>query len=972
MKIRDKLLVSAATIALTAGVSAPARATMQFAMESAAVYSENVQSMQTIMAQLGFYPADQVSGYMNQQTREAISQFQTAYGLRPTGVVDQETARLINDVYFAGQAPAPQPQAQPQPSQQELDQFAEAANEIEPAFGPLLEPTSLFWTAAAGGAVAGGAIAASGGDSAVSGASISNPIDFGIPSNDAGDQSYDGTFVAANLDNPASGTPANFLLGDAAVADSLPLINAQFAQARGYDGRVYHRSSTGALLNSAFDDYVVVAVVDTGIDLDHPDLDDNIVVNASVTCAYFNCVAGGDDLAGHGTSVAGLIAAEDNEIGTVGVAPQAKLLSVAAPDLLVGDVAVGYDYLNNKGVDVINNSYGSQFSSVAATKGFQSGVQSEATTRSVLTLNAGLTGVSFLEEIQQAVSQHTILVWAAGNDSSDQPSVEASLPYYFNGTVGDANLEGYDWSNNWVAAVFLNDNLSLNVFSNGCGIAQEYCLAAPGSVYTTDMGGGYSEHDGTSFAAPNVSGAIAVMLGAYPHLQPETILQILFETATDLGDAGTDIVYGRGLVNLNAATNPTGNSADWTVALAQNASFAASSFSATGFNFSTAFGDAISSNNQNILFLDSYGKDYLTPISTFFGASASKKNSDELLNEFAETKLDNSLNFNSGTDVSFSLDARSDEARRMSGTNRDLSKVEWRQSIADNKTEQVFANFGYNVNAAEFSGLATLDGDGQVAQNFQLSDAFKNPYLNFAEYAQANSLDYKAHGLALRLTNFSGEFEREEFEFADSNNLSGQVVEVGLLNKSGLSLSAQAGLVNEAATFLGSESGGAMQFENGAKTRFAGIAASYEPVQDILLKANFVAGKTAVKASEASLITNVSEVDSSSFGLGLEWQNARVAGDKLGFSVSQPLRVSSGSANISLPQDVLADGSYVYQDSTLNLAAQGQEMDFGAFYNLAYSGNSEISIGSVLRLQPDNVADASNEGLVVARLKSEF
>ncbi|OCW58756.1 S8 family serine peptidase [Hoeflea olei] len=111
-------------------------------------------------------------------------------------------------------------------------------------------------------------------------------------------------------------------------------------------------------------------------------------------------------------------------------------------------------------------------------------------------------------------------------------------------------------------------------YSNACGVAAEWCIAAPGGtdddsverpILSTYTDGTYKALQGTSMAAPHVAGALAVLIEAFPTYTPAQITNILFETAEDLGDPGTDAVYGRGFLRLDLAlqSGPAGlDSAD--------------------------------------------------------------------------------------------------------------------------------------------------------------------------------------------------------------------------------------------------------------------------------------------------------------------------------------------------------------------------------------------------------------------------
>ncbi len=249
---------------------------------------------------------------------------------------------------------------------------------------------------------------------------------------------------------------------------------------------------------------VTVCVVDTGIDQDHPDLQTNIAGGK-------NFVAKGitvdpnkwDDDNGHGTHVAGTVAAVDNSIGVVGVAPQASLLAAKVLNRqgsgYISDVIAGIEYCVMSGADVISMSLGTS-----------SDVQ------------------AMHDAVDVAYAAGVLLVAAAGNDYGGSVSYPAA----------------YD------SVIAVSATTSTDALASFSNVGPEVELAAPGvDVLSTWKGGSYATLSGTSMATPHVSGVAALAIEANPLLSNVEVRALLQNTADDLGAAGRDSYYGYGLVD---------------------------------------------------------------------------------------------------------------------------------------------------------------------------------------------------------------------------------------------------------------------------------------------------------------------------------------------------------------------------------------------------------------------------------------
>ncbi len=204
------------------------------------------------------------------------------------------------------------------------------------------------------------------------------------------------------------------------------------------------------------------------------------------------------------------------------------------------------------------------------------------------------TNQNFITSLRNTVSENdSIFVIAAGNESQTESGILSALPIAF------PDLQGH-----FVNVIALNNNNQIAWYSNQCGITQNYCIAAPGSGWNTDS----SEYaSGTSFATPTVSAAIATIQEAFPYMTATQITELLFTTATDLGDIGVDSVYGWGLLNMEKATKPVGNPK---IILANGS---VQSLNMT--NISGQIAGAIKNADIKLAFIDDFGRTFTTNMS---------------------------------------------------------------------------------------------------------------------------------------------------------------------------------------------------------------------------------------------------------------------------------------------------------------------------------------------------------------------
>ncbi len=263
--------------------------------------------------------------------------------------------------------------------------------------------------------------------------------------------------------------------------------------------------------NEVLGNGVKVAVIDTGIDTDHPEFQGRISeysYNASedkIVKDYDWSVI--EDEQGHGTAVAGVIAGGFNGSGIVGIAPNVELIVIKAEcDPLGGfirsaDLVFGMYYAIEQDVDIMNMSFGSSVN-------------------------------IFAEAARLAVDSDILCVAAAGNDATTLPTYPAADE----NVIGVGALEEDGWDLAWYSNYGDNSD-----------------VVAPGTTYTAKTGGGYAVTSGTSLACPVVVGGLALYLQNHGHYTTvEDVKEVLYASCYDLGDIGEDWYYGFGALDIHA------------------------------------------------------------------------------------------------------------------------------------------------------------------------------------------------------------------------------------------------------------------------------------------------------------------------------------------------------------------------------------------------------------------------------------
>jgi subtilisin family serine protease len=275
-----------------------------------------------------------------------------------------------------------------------------------------------------------------------------------------------------------------------------------------YFGSEWHLAKIGASTawDTAMGAGVTIAVLDSGVNVNHPDLKANLVPGYNVYSNNTDLT----DVCGHGTAVAGTAAATgNNAAGVAGVAGAAKIMPVriAYEDPTLGcyayfsTIASGITYAADHGARVANISY--------------VGIAGSSAVLSAARYMNGKGGV--------------VMVSAGNNNIDENVTPDPALVVVSATDSNDAKASFSSWGS------FVT-------------------ISAPGTyIWTTNNSLGYSQWQGTSFSAPVVAGVAALMMSARPDLSGDQIKSLMYSTAIDLGAAGRDPIFGYGRVNAAAA-----------------------------------------------------------------------------------------------------------------------------------------------------------------------------------------------------------------------------------------------------------------------------------------------------------------------------------------------------------------------------------------------------------------------------------
>ena len=743
---------------------------------------------------------------------------------------------------------------------------------------------------------------------------------------------------------------SEFETDEYAGSGALAMINASSAYARG---------ATGA--------GVTVGVIDSGVYEEHIEFaqgsGDKVEYAGS---DYSASRPRSNDAVGHGTLVAGVIAANRDQLisqeglNMHGVAFDANLLAYEIP---LGSGEGPYDPLEVEQITFSDDNYfASRFTTMAdqvdiinMSFGFAGVITSYSATQVEAAFGRSIDALS---QQNKSRGQRSIFVISAGNAynnldefdntvEADSPELLPGLPYLFP-----------ELKDHMLAVVAVDDSGEIAFYSNRCGVAADFCLAAPGggdgnsngSVETHERIWGpvppdssaeanahyYGGAIGTSFAAPVVSGSLALLKQMFPSVGNYELVTRLLTTADKTGIYSDSSIYGQGLLDLEAATRPVG-----ALAVASDSSLnsglsdiGASSITTSGAGLGNSLVAALK--GQNIALFDQQGFPFYRDASLLINQVQSSSAVSRL--QHRERNLGNGARLQLGKSInsvnSQGLPLQADYLALQFGSASE-------QYINGKQSLNRFV--GINANPGWFFGVYA---DGLVAPDHSSDDSsFAAPWLNFARNGLSSGGAVDLGRGTLRIGMFEGSmFDNSGF---DGPGVSGQLSPDRELNSHGslleyslwspgISLNFQRGYINEDGSLLGATLGQNLgQLKNSA-TDFYGLNGHVQLNRNWQGVFAVYLGTTESGLEETGLLNLDKSLNSNAWTLGLNSSPNWQPEDRLSISLHQPLRIQSGQGSLKLATGRTIDRQVIYETVNFDLQPQGREQQLELLYQFKW------------------------------------
>ncbi|HJV83929.1 MAG TPA: S8 family peptidase [Noviherbaspirillum sp.] len=729
-------------------------------------------------------------------------------------------------------------------------------------------------------------------------------------------------------DASALGTGAN----DSAQtpAPAAAIVDAE----RGNSSSILNRiKADAAYLRGITGSGVTIAVLDTGINASHREF----AMPGKLVQGY-NAIDGGSDVtdrSGHGTHVAGILAADRDGRGIFGIAYDARLLPVK----VFTDSGMG--------------------STAALDRGLRYAIGRAA----IVNMSLGAAGSYDPQAMQEAVHAGMLLVVAAGNDHARNPD-------------WPARFAKENWAGSQIIAVGAVDAANrIAAYSNRAGDTAPWFLVAPGSsIVSTYPVNQYAAMSGTSMATPMVSAAAALVKQLWPSLSAEQIATILFVTATDLGAPGIDPVYGRGLLNIDKALQPIG-AVTTTTLNGKRINVLAGSVqpsSATSMLWNLA-----AAGQLRVFGVDDFQRDFQVDM----GAAVARPTPLSLDNAFDDMDrrmavVDRLLDDGSRLAVAFGPASPASSSWGMGAT----QGAARRQLVAFSLTSRAGSSTETAFGMGGMAGMYFGAGGLRLTQGAPLDQvaALSNPYFTLVPGAAHAALAQQVGEVKLKFGVLSSSLNRmlasqDGIPLPSAPDLAHASSALFEISRSfgDAALSLSMSQTSETNAYLGSYSSGPLSIGPVASTGAVQVAGAVLLAPKVTLAGQAAYGVTPGTASRDSLVTDISRARTNAFSLALVAADRIRRGDRMSLSLSQPMRTYAGRIVMDM---LTGDGmsSPSRERLVFSMVPLGREMRAELNYLVPAGREGSLGVSFTVRRDPNNLIDVSVEKLLAVRFATAF
>ena len=617
----------------------------------------------------------------------------------------------------------------------------------------------------------------------------------------------------------------------------------------------------------------------------------------------------------HGHAVAVFAAGAKNNIDTQGVAYDARVLavdyfsgvnmSVQQQGGVTYHVFDPFTYMTNRGARVINISIGYDEGDLIPTP-------------------PAVTDVYTIADPLTAISAGAILVAAAGNNSDPEPML-SDLDIMDAAQAAGLLSSG---AGAYIIVGSVDVNNVISDFSDRAGRARDIYLVAPGEdvvfPYEDNTGKGLFVGSGTSFSAPLVSGAAAILFQRWPQLTGRQIADILLSTATDLGDPGTDDVYGRGLLNLQAAIQPQG-AVTTTIA---GASATAMPIEQLGMVLGQAFGDARPYGFSHVMGLDRYGRDYYYDLDrNVINRAETGVNLEALLDQYR------------GLDAAaFALRGASASLYVEDNPTVQYDFGSWLHYLHRNEDQRRLAAFSVRGKALGWdwqlgTGLSMtqlLDGRRPAWDQPRTLGMQGQDFLPEAGTFAAASYDLgngTQLAFGLDVDAIPGVPDHPNPLLRDSEDRLTSAMQLNHRFQDGV-LGLRLGAIIDNNGVLGSRGAGGFDIADGSTTGFASLSGRYRLSPNISIEGRVAAGMSWVQpAREASYFNGLNHFLSTSWSLQLHGRDLGIEHSNWILGITQPLRVENARVSTRVATGIdISSGLPIFATRQFSFTPSGREI----------------------------------------------